>query len=165
MAAHTLQSVTSRDADRVTSGLMTVPEHERRAARIVADAITAAGDPGHREIAIAAGMSGTSGSKVSRWTSGDCSPGLVHLVRLAPVMPRLVAGICRGLLDLCSEAAHVSRPLPERVCQCMAEVGDVAREVHLALADGRVDAGERARILTEIGEARRELDRLERDLG
>lgn len=59
----------------------------------------------------------------------------------------------------------VSMPLPERVLSCMAEIGDLSREIHLALADGTVDAGERSRILTELGHARAELDRLERDLG
>lgn len=165
MSAHTLQHAPSETLYRVDADLKCVPEHEATAAQIVRDAIQDAGEPGHREIAIAAGLSGGSGGKVSRWREGEQSPGLIHLVRLTRTMPRLASAIARRVLALSAPVAHIARPLPDRLCSVMSEFGDVAREVHMALADGRVDAGERDRVLREIGEARRELDRLERDLG
>lgn len=164
MSAHTLQHAPSETLYRVDADLKCVPEHEATAAQIVRDAIQECGTPSHSTIAVATGLSAGNGGKVSRWTAGEQSPGLIHLVKLARTMPRLASAICRRVLDLCAPVAHVARPLPDRLCSVLVEVGDVAREIHLAMADGRVDAGERDRILREIGEARRELDRLERDL-
>lgn len=165
-SAHTIDSARPKTPRQVDPDLKCVPEHEGVAAQIVRDSIQECGTPSHSTIAVAAGLSAGSGGKVSRWAEGEQSPGLIHLVRLSHTMPRLAAAIARRVIALCEGGPHVARPLPERVCSVLAEVGDVARAVHEALAgDGQIDDGERDRILREIGDARRELDRLERDLG
>jgi hypothetical protein len=147
--------------DRVVPGLGTVPAQEDTVARLISIALEVC-SCSQAEMSVAVGVGR---SKVTRWVGGECAPSLLHLVRLAAARPDVCEALVRGLQALYPERHHAARPLPARVCSCIAEFGDVAREVHLALADGRVDAGERDRILREIGHARRELDRLERDLG
>lgn len=158
---HVVHSARAKLLDRGLPALDTVPAQEATVARLLRKALHVSGceqtdmadacDVGH--------------SKVSRWIRGECTPGLIHLARLAQSKPGLCEAILRGLQDLYPTRTHIARPLPDRICSVMAEVGDLAREIHLALADGQVDEQERARIRKELGEARAELDRLERDLG
>jgi hypothetical protein len=92
------------------------------------------------------------------------APSLMHLVRLAATQPALIEALARELVSLSPERKHVSRPLPDRCLHLLSEVGDVAREVQSAVADGNVDAGEAASIRRELQHARQVLDAIERDL-
>lgn len=164
IGSHESQDARSKYLSRVAPSLSCVPEHERIAAQIVRDAIEST-DESQESIALAAGMTAGSRSKVQRWRTGECSPGLVHLVRLAQSKPSLCEAIARGLLSLCAPRQHVARPLPERVCLALQELGHVSHEATMALADGVIDDAERRSIRREIQHAREQLDALERDLG
>ncbi len=150
---------------RVAPDLNCVPVQNAIAAQIVRNAIPDAGNPTHEQIAVACGFSAGSHGKVSKWLSGEASPGLLHLVRMTGSLPRVVRAICRCLLALCEPIAHVPQQLPHRVCSLFAEVGDLSREIQASLSDGRLDDRERSAIRKEIGDARNQLDRLEMDLG
>mgnify|MGYP000857508716 CR=1 FL=1 len=151
----------ARYLQRVPSRLNCVPEPERIAAQIVSDAI---GETPLEQVAIGAGMSAGSRPKIGRWMTADCSPGLVHLVRLAASKPSLVEAIARALLSLCTKPRHVARAMQDRVCHALQELGHVSHEVTMALADGAVDEQERRAIRREIQHARDVLDQLERDV-
>ena len=158
---HASDDARAKYLQRVSPELNCVPEPERIAAQIVRDAI---GDSSQESVAIAAGMTAGSRAKVARWMAGDCSPGLVHLVRLALSKPGLVEAIARALLSLSTRPQHVARPLPERVCHALQELGHVSHETAMALADGVIDEQERRAIRREIQHARDVLDQLERDV-
>lgn len=57
-----------------------------------------------------------------------------------------------------------AKSLPERLIDMHGEVSDVHNAVREAMADGKVNKRERARILIEIGEAKTALAALERDV-
>lgn len=164
-ALHAENFARAKTLVRVAPDLNCVPVQNAIAAQIVRNAIPDAGNPTHEQIAIASGFSAGSHGKVSKWLSGEASPGLLHLVRMTASLPRVVRAICRCLLAMCEPASHVQQPLPNRVCGLFAEVGDLSREIQASLSDGRLDDRERSAIRKEIGDARNQLDRLEMDLG
>jgi hypothetical protein len=142
-----------------SSILATVHPDSATVAQVIRDALEAT-ETTQEELSLAAGSRG----KASQWCLGVNAPSLLHLVRLADAKPGLCEAILRGLLALCSRDPHVARPLPERVCRVLAEIGDVGREVHMAIADGVIDEHERRTMRREIQHAREQLDQLERDL-
>jgi len=161
--AHDSHSARAKYLERVSAFLNCVPEHERIAAQIIRDAIDSS-DDSQESIAIAAGMTAGCRSKVQRWITGECSPGLVHLVRLAASKPSLCEAIARGLLSLCAPTKHMALALPDRVCLVLQALGRVSHEATMALADGVIDDDERRSIRREIQHARDVLSQLERDV-
>jgi hypothetical protein len=123
-----------------------VPEHEAIAARLVRDAIR----DGGATFAQVGDATGNGKSKVARWSTGECAPSLLHLVRLSQFRPTVCTAIARGLLALCEPSRHIARPIVDRMMQLTIEIGHTAHEIQAAQADGHVDDEERARIRREL---------------
>jgi len=141
--------------------LSTVHPDLRTSAQVIRDALASATctQDGLGEAA------GVSKGKASGWCIGLNAPSLLHLVRIGRARPAVLEAIARGLAVLCATDRHIARPLPERVCQALQELGHVSAEVTQALAgDGVVDKQERRAIRREIQHARDQLDQLEGDL-
>lgn len=137
---------------------------EQAARNVAADMLrTARGACSQSSLADAAGVAQ---QHVAQWEDTDAvrSPSLLHLVRAAQSRPTVVAAVGRALVLLCTRPQHVARPVQERLCCVMAEVGDVGRAVHQALADGAIDEAERRAVHREIDEAIEVLAQLKRDL-
>lgn len=68
------------------------------------------------------------------------------------------------LEDLTRGAAHAAQPPHARLMRVMAEAGEIAGDLHTALADGRVTPNERAKLQKDIADAIEQLSAMSRDL-
>lgn len=159
---HVLEDARAKTLGRDSGSEILSAAHpdSRAAAQVVRDALASTGLT-REQLGDAAGVSK---GKAAGWALGVTAPSLVHLVRLAASKPGLCEAIIRELAKLCASDRHVARPLPERVCHALQELGHVSHEATMALSDGVIDDQERRSIRREIQHARDVLSALERDV-
>jgi len=107
---------------------------------------------------------------VRQWADPDqdALPSIAQAVKLDALYVASTGkpGPIGALLVDMTRAGHVNevKSLPDRLIDMHGEVSDVHNAVREGMADGKVTKRERAKILTEIGEAMQALRSLERDV-
>lgn len=117
------------------------------ACRLLDRAIRTANCGGSQTVADALGVCR---SRVRQFRAGMASLSLAHLLALRSSMPTLFRAVVDELVALVPEARPSKLDPAHHLALLTKELGDVAKEVSEALADGHITTDERIRIRREL---------------